>query len=186
MASPLSLNEGIGLLLRAAEDRLLTPDELHVLSVAASSGARDEIIVSLLMARKAHARSNLMASGIGRARLNRRRELWEIRKNILESSKTSEVRKTTSLPFILSSHAITRFRERYVSDEEQDEVAPRLEREAMTSVPIKERTICGEEQWRSPDGVVFVIKRDGPGRSPICVTIIPRQSDQTHGRRRRR
>ncbi len=83
----------------------------------------------------------------------------------------------------LTGHAVERFRQRHAPSLPFEEVLLSLEREASQARPVRERSNLGDEQWASPSGVRFVVRRRGVGPAsgrngaPVVTTILPAAGD---------
>lgn len=82
----------------------------------------------------------------------------------------------------LTHHAVERYRNRFAPDATFMEAQRELEELARRASPLKERTVNGTEQWRTPDGVILVVTRDYKD-GPVCKTVLPKyeeENDQAH------
>lgn len=81
----------------------------------------------------------------------------------------------------LTHHAVERYRNRFAPDATFMEAQRELEELARRASPLKERTVNGTEQWRTPDGVILVVTRDYKD-GPVCKTVLPKceEDEQAH------
>ncbi len=77
---------------------------------------------------------------------------------------------------VVTYHAVDQYVKRHGGDRTNDVVLAELASEAAMASPIKERSVNGDEQRRSPNGVVFVVRRDHEQRCAVCVTVLPSDS----------
>jgi hypothetical protein len=161
-------------LVAAACVRLLSETEVEALAALARDTRRtDDVVVALLSAQTASSRVNLLAAWprLG-ARAARRR--GEATRQASASAPPWAVLPRRGLPFALTWHAFERFVERHGPFCSRDAAAAGLDMEAAAAARIRPRTLLGQEQWRGPSGVLFVVKRDGRGAPLVCVTVLPR------------
>lgn len=77
---------------------------------------------------------------------------------------------------IFTRHAVDRYRQFHMFGPEASDEASRvtLDEHAAEAVRLPGRTIRDDEIWTIHAlGVEMVVKRDGPGGEPVCVTILP-------------
>lgn len=76
-----------------------------------------------------------------------------------------------------SEHAVRRFQQRHRPDLSRECALAELHRLAEEASPLKERSLCGDEQWAAgEDGdILFIVRRDGGGRRPTVVTVLPQE-----------
>ena len=60
-----------------------------------------------------------------------------------------------------------------------EEVQTYLNAEALSATPVRQRTLSGEQKWVGPSGVIFVMRRDGNRALPVCVTVLPREDEES-------
>lgn len=79
-------------------------------------------------------------------------------------------------------HAMQRYVERHAPGLSLAEATRRLQDAVPSARRLRSNTPRGEEQWLAESiGVVFVIKRDGPGgERASCVTILPVGAEQEY------
>lgn len=162
-------------LVAAACVRLLSETEVEALAALARDTRRtDDVVVALLSAQTASSRVNLLAAWpqFGSHSARRRREAT---RQARASAPPWAVLQRRGLPFALTWHAFERFVERHGPFCSRDAAAAGLDMEASAAARIRRRTLLGQEQWRGPSGVLFVVKRDGHGAPPVCVTVLPRE-----------
>lgn len=154
-------------LLKVAQERELTAKEVKALSMWASNANRaTEIVLGLLRANTVAARANV---------LHLRSLATRFKPKEQPRSSTDGTTTPPVGPFGLSHHAVERYIERYGQPGEDPALTQaRLYEEMRNASPIRERTHRGTRQWVSPSGVVFVVKYDPGGRTPTCVTILPK------------
>lgn len=70
-------------------------------------------------------------------------------------------------------HAVERYTERYAAGASPEEAEEQLRREAGLAVRVRQKAKGGRERWLTPGGAVLIIRRNGPGRSPTCITVLP-------------
>lgn len=174
LASTCGVDE-LSVLLSAACARVLSQAEVEALcGLAAQLGRSEPVVVELLSARSAPSRLNLLAAWPRLRSWTARRGREAQRQADRSPGRVPPAQG--ALPFTLTHHAIERFVERYGPFPSHESARVSLETEASAATPIRERTIVGQEQWRGPSGVLFVVKRDGRGAPPVCVTVLPRRS----------
>ena len=76
---------------------------------------------------------------------------------------------------ILTHHAVERFRKRWVPELGYDDARQALIVLASEAKPMTARSLKGDEMWIA-DGVRFVVRRDGDGLPPTCVTVLEREA----------
>jgi len=170
-------------ILAIAHTRVLTSEEQRRLAHLASlDGKQQHVILSLMRAGTAASRANLLASALAGQhapkRHSRSAAIQEKRNHRAGSVSDGRV---TGLAFTLTHHAVERYAERHTDGQTTESTMEYLTREAVTATPMRARTQSGEQQWVSQSGVVFVLKRDGYGALPVCVTILPRDEDKVPG-----
>jgi hypothetical protein len=158
--------------------RTLSSEEAEQLyRLAYLDSKMESVLVKLLLAKTAAGRANLVAVRALMARSKSRRAVLPPRKqqrSVLEVKSHSE-----RLPFVVTDHAFERFAERCMKGQSYEEVQVYLNAEALSATPVRQRTLSGEQKWVSQSGVVFVMRRDGNGALPVCVTVLPRE-DEDH------
>lgn len=81
---------------------------------------------------------------------------------------------TLSAETTVTLHAVERFISRHRRSLTIAEGRAELRAALPLARPLKEKTWHGDEQWVLAElGVVAVIKRDGHGLPPVCVTVLP-------------
>lgn len=75
---------------------------------------------------------------------------------------------------VLTHHAVERFRNRWVPELGQEDARQALIVLASEAKPMVGRSLKGDEMWIA-DGVRFVVRRDGDGYPPVCVTVLERE-----------
>lgn len=175
----------------AARVRVLTPAEVEqFVSAAWAAGLAQAVQLELLQAGTSASRVNLVAAKGLRSRQ------WRAPPS--ERAPPSWISETQRVnfpdaPFDLTSHAVNRYVERFPADAADQPIRDRLAAELATAAPIRERSMAGDEQWRSASGTIFIVKRDGSsgvnGARPVAVTILPaeypRRLVSRHRRQRR-
>jgi hypothetical protein len=151
-------------LLQQGRVRQLASDEVLALCTAAYRADRDAV-VELLKLRTAAARGNVLAAKRIAAHIPR---LYVAPERFREA-----LPRASGMPFELSGHLVERFRVRSGRmGEPIAELLACLTEEATMSSPIRERSPAGDQQWRSPVGYTFIIRRDRDGSRPVCVTVL--------------
>lgn len=75
---------------------------------------------------------------------------------------------------IITDHAIRRYIKRHARHLSFAEAEGALRELAADAVPLKERSLNGQEQWKAGD-LILVCKRDRG--DVVCVTVLPDQSE---------
>lgn len=165
-------------LLAEACTRTLSSEEAEQLCRLAFLDSKVEgVLVKLLLAKTAAGRANVVAVRILMARSTPRRSVLPPRRqqrSVLEVKSRSE-----RLPFVVTDHAFERFAERCMKGQPYEQIQAYLNAEAMSATPVRQRTLSGEQQWVSQSGVIFVMRRDGNGALPVCVTVLPREEEES-------
>ena len=84
------------------------------------------------------------------------------------------------MPFVVSEHAIIRFRERIAPLQSFLRARHEVEFLASTSKKTEDRTPGGEEVWEASDGapIRFIVRRDHRGPA-VCVSVLaPRHAGE--------
>jgi hypothetical protein len=158
---------------RATEQDLDETEISAVSDLAVQTGRKDELLLTLLLSGTACSRSNLVRlrtqAGVMPTRVTR----------LVKPIENLADQEIPGFPFIMTSHAFHRFQERH-----PEMTMEQLQYEASQSRPQRERTFTGQEQWVSPAGITFVLKRDRNLRIGIvCVTILPSEDAKSRARR---
>jgi len=74
----------------------------------------------------------------------------------------------------ITSHAIEQFIKRYRPDLHGYMANRELTKLLENAAPLKEKTFNGDE-WKTPDGMRLVVKRDGDKSEPVVITVLPKQ-----------
>lgn len=178
-------------ILDAARKRELARQEIDLLcAYAREAGQANDVVLALLQAGTAAARTNLLAARVGLLGSNgpRRRQASVAATTIDYTPPgrgNSGYLDIPGAPFAVTQHAFERYAQRYASDD-LEAAAVAFAVEVAGAGPIRERALTGDELWRGPTGVMFVVKRDGSDGSDraraTCVTVLAPDA----GRPRRR
>lgn len=165
-------------LLQVARERPLSQEEVSELArQAGESGSTQRVLVQLMTAMTAAGRQNvaLFRSVVGSHVPVRRgrQDMLRMKRQSADEARALNCEGTGVQSINLSAHAVERYVDRHGNGEPTEQVMERLRTQASQAVPMKEKTRAGDEQWVSPDGTVFVVRRDGMAFSPTCTTILP-------------
>lgn len=76
---------------------------------------------------------------------------------------------------IITEHAIQRYIKRHAQGTPYAAAEAQLREAAADAVPLKERSLNGQELWKAGD-LLLVCKRDRG--DVVCVTVLPAQPEQ--------
>lgn len=81
----------------------------------------------------------------------------------------------------LTRHAIERYQKRWAAHLSLEEAGTELASLATRATRMRERSICGDEQWIIDSAIVLVVRCD-PGRraDPVVVTVLPWHASPRH------
>lgn len=181
-------DEELEALLSEACSRQLSEEEVSRMCLMAEAAGRSQsVLIRLITSGTSAGRLNLSAAGALTSRhspkRHDRKEIRQVKADEVAARVTKD--KSSNLPFGVSNHAFERYVQRHSPNEPVEVAVTWLILEAASASPIRDRTMSGDEQWVGQTGVVFVVRRDGNGSLPVCVTVIPKEEDKPAGRRPR-
>ena len=168
---------------RACTEVLSETELQELYTQAADAKQTEEVLLQLMRAGTSVSRTNLRAAkGLKSAHKTLNRHPKPPRKpRLTHYNKQMHASQVMNLPFVVTNHAFERFVARHYPDKPLQEVLEFLRNEARAAAPIRDKTTKGDAQWKSPSGIIFVVRRDKKQPLPICVTILPIDTATSEG-----